>query len=91
MRAFHSTCYPLPMHRLAQLTNGPRLSAIVAITYAVITLVMTWPLLPGIASDVPGDLGDSLLNMWILGWGAENVPRLLTGQIALSEGARCWR
>ncbi len=43
---------------------------------------MTWPLAAGIARDVPGDLGDSLLNMWILGWGAENVPRLLTGQIA---------
>ena len=40
---------------------------------------MTWPLAPGLARDVPGDLGDSLLNMWILGWGAENVPRLLTG------------
>ena len=32
---------------------------------------MTWPLAAGLARDVPGDLGDSLLNMWILGWGAE--------------------
>ena len=37
---------------------------------------MTWPLAPGIARDVPGDLGDSLLNLWILGWGAENLPRV---------------
>ena len=43
---------------------------------------MSWPLLPGIAADVPGDLGDSLLNMWILAWGAEHVPRLLTGAMS---------
>lgn len=44
--------------------------------------MMTWPLLPGIAGDVPGDLGDSLLNMWILAWGAEHVPGLLTGAVS---------
>ena len=43
---------------------------------------MTWPLAAGLARDVPGDLGDSLLNMWILGWGAEHLPRLLTGRSA---------
>ena len=47
--------------------------------------VLTWPLALGLGSDVPGDLGDSLLNMWILGWGAEHVPRLLTGAIGWSE------
>ena len=46
---------------------------------------MTWPLLPGIARDVPGDLGDSLLNMWILGWGAEHLPRVLSGQMSLTD------
>ena len=46
---------------------------------------LTWPLALGLGSDVPGDLGDSLLNMWILGWGAEHVPRLLTGSIGWSE------
>ena len=51
----------------------------------LITLAMTWPLLPGIARDVPGDLGDSLLNMWILGWGAEHVPRVATGQLSLAD------
>ena len=46
---------------------------------------LTWPLLLGLGRDVPGDLGDSLLNMWILAWGAEHVPRLLTGGISWSE------
>ncbi|MGQ0734928.1 MAG: hypothetical protein ACT4QD_14890 [Acidobacteriota bacterium] len=50
--------------------------------YAVLTLGMTWPLVAGLGRDVPGDLGDSLLNMWILGWGAEHAPQLLTGQLS---------
>ena len=53
--------------------------------YLALALVMTWPLALGVHRDVPGDLGDSLLNLWILGWGAENVPRLLTGQISLTD------
>jgi hypothetical protein len=50
--------------------------------YFLLTLVMTWPLTPGIARDVPGDLGDSLLNLWILGWDAEHLPRVAAGQMA---------
>ena len=53
-----------------------------ALIYTALSLVMTWPLLLGIAGDVPGDLGDSLLNMWILAWGAEHAPRLLTGALS---------
>jgi len=52
------------------------------LTYSVIALVLTWPLVLGLGSDVPGDLGDSLLNMWILAWGAEHLPQLLTGAIS---------
>ena len=53
--------------------------------YSLLAVVLTWPLILGLGSDVPGDLGDSLLNMWILGWGAEHVPRLLTGSIGWSD------
>ncbi|MDO8680844.1 MAG: hypothetical protein Q7R30_20180 [Acidobacteriota bacterium] len=52
------------------------------LSYTALSIVLTWPLALGIAGDVPGDLGDSLLNMWILGWGAEHVPRLLTGAMS---------
>lgn len=52
-----------------------------ALIYTALSVALTWPLVLGLGSDVPGDLGDSLLNMWILGWGAEHLPRLLTGQI----------
>ncbi|MFA5909042.1 MAG: hypothetical protein WC815_09730 [Vicinamibacterales bacterium] len=41
--------------------------------------MLTWPLAAGLGRDVPGDLGDSLLNMWILAWGAQHLPGLLTG------------
>jgi len=53
------------------------LTAVLA--YTALAVVLTWPLALGLAGDVPGDLGDSLLNMWILAWGAEHVPRLLVG------------
>jgi hypothetical protein len=52
------------------------------LAYTALSIVLTWPLALGLASDVPGDLGDSLLNMWILAWGAEHVPRLLTGAMS---------
>jgi hypothetical protein len=53
--------------------------------YAALSVSMTWPLTAALGRDVPGDLGDSLLNMWILGWGAEKVPALLSGRIALAD------
>src|SRR5262245_57651984 len=59
--------------------------ALPPVLYLLLTLVMTWPLLPGIARDVPGDLGDSLLNLWILGWDAEYLPRVAVGQISLHD------
>ncbi len=48
-------------------------------------MALTWPLILGLGRDVPGDLGDSLLNMWILAWGAEHLPLLLTGQMGWTE------
>lgn len=56
-----------------------------AALYLILSLVLTWPLALGIATDVPGDLGDSLLNMWILAWGAEHLPQILTGAITWQQ------
>jgi hypothetical protein len=53
--------------------------------YTLLSFVLTWPLVLGLGSDVPGDFGDSLLNMWILGWGAEHAPGLLTGSIGWTQ------
>ena len=51
----------------------------------MLSVALTWPLVLGLARDVPGDLGDSLLNMWILAWGADHVPKLLTGSISWAQ------
>jgi hypothetical protein len=53
--------------------------------YAALAVALTWPLVLGLGSDVPGDLGDSLLNMWILAWSADHLPLLVTGAIGWSE------
>jgi hypothetical protein len=60
-------------------------SLLALVAYAFTSLVLTWPLVLGIGSDVPGDFGDSLLNMWILAWGAEHLPSLLTGALSWSQ------
>ena len=49
--------------------------------YLLIAVVMTWPLAPGLARDVAWDLGDSLLNMWIIAWDAEQL-RALAGDLS---------
>ena len=50
-----------------------------AALYLAVALVFTWPLAPGLARDIPWDLGDSLLNAWILAWDAERILRFLSG------------
>src|SRR5687768_7725044 len=47
--------------------------------YTVITLAATWPLATGLGRDVAWDLGDSLLNMWVLAWDAEQLLAILRG------------
>jgi len=56
-----------------------------ALVFSALSIVLTWPLVLGLGRDVPGDLGDSLLNMWILGWGVKHVPLLLTFQISWAD------
>jgi len=48
----------------------------------LLTLVMTWPLARGLARDVPSDLGDPVLNMWILAWDAEQLLAIVSGDLA---------
>ena len=42
--------------------------------YALLTLAYTWPLPLHMRSVVPNDLGDPLLNTWILAWNARTLP-----------------
>lgn len=41
---------------------------------ALLSLVLHGPLLPQFSSAVPSDLGDPLLNTWILWWNAQRLP-----------------
>jgi hypothetical protein len=64
------TPYPLPLTPI-------RATAV----YLAVALVFTWPLAAGIARDIPWDLGDSLLNAWILAWDADHLLRFLSGDV----------
>ena len=46
--------------------------------YFVLTAALTWPLILHAGSRVPNDLGDPLLNTWLMAWNARVLP--LTGK-----------
>lgn len=50
-----------------------------SIGYVLLTVVMTWPIADGLGRDIPADLGDSLLNMWIMAWDAEAFVAMASG------------
>jgi hypothetical protein len=54
--------------------------------YTAVTLAFTWPLAAGLARDVPWDLGDSLLNCWILAWHYRQAGTVLAGDWAAAAG-----
>ena len=54
----------------------------VSVVYLVTALAATWPLVRGLGRDVPWDLGDSILNMWILSWDGEQIRRILAGDFS---------
>jgi len=60
-------------------SGHPRETAYVTLAYAAIAVVMTWPLAAGMTRDVAWDLGDSVLNMWILAWDCEQLRGILQG------------
>jgi hypothetical protein len=50
--------------------------------YLVIAVAATWPLAAGLGRDVAWDLGDPVLNIWILAWDAEQIRAILTGDLS---------
>jgi hypothetical protein len=47
--------------------------------YVLLTIVLTWPLARGLDRDLPADLGDPLLNCWVLAWDAQHLWRAASG------------
>lgn len=60
--------------------GGPGAAAATAL-YALITVAWTWPLATGLTRDLPWDLGDALLNCWILAWHFRQAGRVLHGDL----------
>jgi hypothetical protein len=64
------------------ISNGRGLTPLTAAAlYLAVTLIFTWPVVTGLTRDIPWDLGDSLLNAWILAWDADRLLRFLGGDI----------
>jgi hypothetical protein len=61
-------------------------AARVTVLYTLAALLLTWPLAAGITRDIPWDLGDSVLNCWILQWGADHWLRFLGGDLGAFRG-----
>jgi hypothetical protein len=66
----HITPRPLPLTPLTA-----------ALLYLGVALAFTWPLGAGLTRDIPWDLGDSLLNAWILAWDTDRLLRFLGGDV----------
>ena len=49
--------------------------------YAVLSCLLTWPLAAHLGSRIPLDLGDPLLNLWILSWDWHQLTRALAGNL----------
>ena len=52
-----------------------------ALAYALITVVMTWPLAPRLATDLAADLGDPAFNCWVMLWTGGQVLAALSGNV----------
>ncbi len=54
--------------------NPPRPSLTVSFIYGAVTVLFGYPLLRRLGTAVPNDLGDPLLNTWILWWNSRAIP-----------------
>lgn len=57
-------------------------AALAFLAYLLLAIATTWPLTRGLGEDVPWDLGDPLLVMWILSWDCEQILGILGGDFA---------
>lgn len=54
-----------------------RQTGLVILTYALLTIIITWPVINNLGSAVPGKIGDAYVHLWTFNW-LKDV--LLTGQ-----------
>ncbi len=63
-----------------------RSAATVTLVYSLLTLALTWPVCATLAERLPGDLGDPLLNTWILGWDLDHLARFFSSGVTAFDG-----
>jgi F5/8 type C domain-containing protein len=61
-----------PTSRLMARRGGPEILTFAL--YVLFAIALTYPLIVRLGTAVPNDLGDPLLNVWILWWNATHVP-----------------
>lgn len=54
--------------------------------FTALAVLTTWPLAAGLTRDIPWELGDPLLNVWILGWDLTSFQRILGGDAVALAG-----
>ena len=59
-----------------------RRASLALVAYLIVALAATWPLGRDLGHEVPWDLGDPLLVMWILAWDCEQLLRILGGDLS---------
>jgi hypothetical protein len=67
-------------HRRSGGTQWPGPAAAAAV-YLLAALALTWPLVTRLTTAIAWDLGDPLLNSWILAWGADHLWRFVSGDL----------
>jgi hypothetical protein len=61
-------------------TVSPALeAAAVVAAFTLLALVMTYPLITRMSTHLPSDVGDPVLNAWILGWDAARIRHAFLG------------
>jgi hypothetical protein len=48
---------------------------VAALLYALLTIVLTWPVARGLSHDLPADFGDPLFASWAIAWDATHLGR----------------
>jgi hypothetical protein len=56
------------------------------VAYTALTIALTWPVTIHLTDHVPSDLGDPLLNAWILAWDASHLLRAIGGNVSALAG-----
>lgn len=61
---------------MSQDARGPSAAGVLTafVAYALLAVLVSWPLAAHLADRVPHDVGDPVLNTWILWWNAHAVP-----------------